>query len=127
MKAHSSVVPQKIKAFRALQFLRIAISSFVDRKILKPIADIPAILLKVGPYDMKRFVGAELGKRVGKAPFSAVAVMRGCALVKRDRCIRAHYGTSGGYWPATSPHAYDRNYLILRVLPRRAKILKLPP
>jgi len=42
-------------------------------------------------------------KRPGRAPSSAPIVMPGCALIKRDRCTRAHYRTGGGYRPSASP------------------------
>src|SRR5277367_782567 len=42
------------------------------------------------------------GKRTGKAPVSASVVMPGCALNKRDRCTRAHYGTGCRDWASTS-------------------------
>jgi hypothetical protein len=42
-------------------------------------------------------------KRPGKAPSSAPVVVPGCALIKRDRCTRAHYRTGGRYRPSASP------------------------
>ena len=45
-----------------------------------------------------------LRKRPGKAPSSAPVVMPRCALIKRDRCTRAHYRTGGRYRPSASPN-----------------------
>jgi hypothetical protein len=70
----------------------------VDAPGLKP----DALETQLAKFEGK--LAPALSKRPGKAPFSALGVMPGCALIKRDRCTRAHYGTSGEYRPATSPH-----------------------
>jgi hypothetical protein len=44
-----------------------------------------------------------LRKRTGKPPVSAGVVVPGCALTKRDRCTRAHYGTGNRDWSSASP------------------------
>jgi transposase len=46
----------------------------------------------------------EYSKRLGKAPFSAPIAMQGYALIKRDRCTRAHYGAGGRYRSSASPN-----------------------
>ena len=44
-------------------------------------------------------------KRTGKAPFRTAVGVQRCALTKRDRCTRAHYGTSDRDRSSATPNA----------------------
>ena len=60
-------------------------------------------VIAVERSSLKRPIEEIVRKRPGKAPSSAPEVVPGCALIKRDRCTRAHYRTGGRYRPSASP------------------------